>query len=557
MSWQNRTNVDGQQSDNVVTAAFQAAARQNQPRCRVVAGTGQHFTEEVSCLLRQRLRLAGLIALAGFGVFLIRNLITPNGFRSEALTMSLHTAVVAILVGLSALLWSHVHLCMRSLRTIELILFGSMALFFGYLQFETFHHGTVLSWVQEEHRQEILSMVTSGNSLRWFVLIVLYGTFIPNTWKRCALVVGTMTLSPLLLHVATCWNCLVMGPYARQALFEMIVALGMASAIAIFGSYKISVLQHEAFAARQLGQYRLVRKLGSGGMGEVHLAEHLLLRRPCAIKLIRSDQAGDPTTLIRFEREVQSMATLTHWNTVEIFDYGHTEDGTFYYVMEYLPGLTLQDLVDRYGPLSPGRAVYFLRQICAALHEAHSIGLIHRDIKPGNVIACQRGGVHDVAKLLDFGLVHSHGLGKESSKLTVQGSILGSPPYMSPEQALGKNMIDARTDIYSLGGLAYFLLTGQAPFTRETTMETLVAHVHEPVTPPADHRPELPVDLQEVVLRCLNKDPEQRFAEVQSLDRALADCECIDHWDAERAADWWRRSRETANADTDVQEVAV
>src|SRR5438128_6534552 len=140
-------------------------------------------------------------------------------------------------------------------------------------------------------------------------------------------------------------------------------------------------------------------------MGEVYLGEHMLLRRACAIKLIQPQQAGDPTILERFEREVQAMATLTHWNTVEVYDYGRTADGTFYYVMEYLPGLSLQELVDMHGPLPPSRAIHFLRQLCAALKEAHSIGLIHRDIKPSNVIACQRGGVHDVAKLLDFGLV--------------------------------------------------------------------------------------------------------------------------------------------------------
>jgi len=357
----------------------------------------------------------------------------------------------------------------------------------------------------------------------------------------------------VLLNFATCWKCPIMGVHAGQALFEMSVALGMGAAIALFGSYKINVLHHEAFTARQLGQYRLLRKLGSGGMGEVHLGEHVLLRRPCAIKLIHPEHAGDPTTLGRFEREVQSMATLTHWNTVEVYDYGHADDGTFYYVMEYLPGLTLQDMVERHGPLSPGRAVFFLRQICAALREAHAIGLIHRDIKPGNIIACQRGGVHDVAKLLDFGLVASHGLAKalgpDAGKLTVQGSILGSPPYMSPEQALGKSSVDARTDVYSLGGLAYYLLTGQAPFARETAMETLMAHVHEKVAPMTDLRPELPLDLQDVVLRCLSKEPDKRFPDVESLDRALADCDCADQWDGDRAADWWKRIEDESRSE--------
>src|SRR5262249_40413186 len=159
-----------------------------------------------------------------------------------------------------------------------------------------------------------------------------------------------------------------------------------------------------------------------------------LLRRPCAIKLIRPDRAGEPKHLLRFEREVQTTATLTHPNTVQIFDYGHAEDGTFYYVMEYLPGLTLEQLVKEHGPLPPARAIHFLRQVLGALREAHAIGLIHRDIKPGNVMVCERGGWHDTAKLLDFGLVMPPGQGQVSEKLTQDGAIAGTPAYMSPEQ---------------------------------------------------------------------------------------------------------------------------
>ena len=186
-------------------------------------------------------------------------------------------------------------------------------------------------------------------------------------------------------------------------------------------------------------------------MGEVYLAEHVLLRRPCALKLIRPERAGDPKNLRRFEREVQATATLTHPNTVQVYDYGHTDDGTFYYVMEYLPGLTLEELVKRHGPLPPARAIHFLRQVCGALEEAHAVGLIHRDIKPGNVIVCERGGVHDVAKLLDFGLVLSPVSEADGEKLTQDGAIAGTPAYMSPEQAGGQDDVDARSDIYSLG----------------------------------------------------------------------------------------------------------
>jgi serine/threonine-protein kinase len=373
--------------------------------------------------------------------------------------------------------------------------------------------------------------------------------FIPNTWHRCAAVVGCIAAIPIFLTMLMCPACAIVGPHAWTLFLDTLTVLGFSSAMAIFGSYRISSLQREAYQARKLGQYQLNRKLGAGGMGEVYLGEHLLLKRTCAIKLIRPEQAGDPTTMSRFEREVQAMATLTHWNTVEVYDYGHTPDGTFYYVMEYLPGLSLQELVEVHGPLPPGRAIRFLRQLCGALREAHSIGLIHRDIKPSNVIACQRGGIYDVAKLLDFGLVQdrtgfAHG---SDHKLTVQGAILGSPNYISPEQAAGKGSIDARTDIYSLGGLAYFLVTGQTPFVRETAMELIASHMRDDVTPARQIRPELPQDLEEVIMTCLRKNPDDRFNDAEALDLALAACDAADQWDDYRAKDWWTNTPQAPN----------
>src|SRR5437588_6362815 len=240
-----------------------------------------------------------------------------------------------------------------------------------------------------------------------------------------------------------------------SALPEVAILMATAAAIAVFGSHKIRELHQTAHEARRIGQYRLKQVLGFGGMGTVYLAEHVLLRRPCAIKVIRADQAGDLRTLLRFEREVQATATLTHWNTVEIYDYGHTDDGTFYYVMEYLPGMNLEDLVEQHGLLPPERAIHLLRQVCQALREAHGIGLIHRDIKPGNIVACERGQVYDVAKLLDFGLVISSGPDGDGVKLTREGSFTGSPAFMSPEQAVGGQPLDARSDIYNVGAVAY------------------------------------------------------------------------------------------------------
>jgi serine/threonine-protein kinase len=368
-----------------------------------------------------------------------------------------------------------------------------------------------------------------------------YGTFIPNTGRRCAVVAIFMALVPMLV-VAIGGTVHKEVPRHLLVFFlvEMVMWLGMASAGAVFGSHKISVLSREAVEARKLGPYQLKRRLGAGGMGEVYLAEHVLLRRPCAVKLIRPERLGDPSVVRRFLREVQVTATLTHPNTVQVFDYGQTEDGTLYYAMEYLPGLSLDELVARIGPLSPARVVFLLRQLCGALAEAHAVGLIHRDIKPGNVLVCNRGGRADVAKLLDFGLVHRPSEAGDTSRLTHPGLVFGTPAYMSPEQAAGRPGGDARSDIYSLGALAYFLLAGQPPFVRASVVQTLAAHISEPLAPLPRFRDAVPADVQAVVLRCLSKEQAARFPDVAALDEALSRCACAGEWTSAQAAAWWK-----------------
>src|SRR5438270_4753192 len=242
-----------------------------------------------------------------------------------------------------------------------------IAAFFAGLQFDTSYDGAVLRSVVHGQEGIVFRLVGSAASLRWFLLVVLYGTFIPNTWRRCAAVAGGLAVLPVALMVVGSLVDAATGPYVLSALPETIILMATAVAIAVFGSHKIRELHEKAHEAQRIGQYRLKEVLGFGGMGAVYLAEHVLLRRPCAVKLIRPDQAGDAKTFKRFEREMQATATLTHWNTIEIFDYGHAEDGTFYYVMEYLPGMNLQDLLEQYGALPAERAVHLLRQVCQAL----------------------------------------------------------------------------------------------------------------------------------------------------------------------------------------------
>ena len=308
--------------------------------------------------------------------------------------------------------------------------------------------------------------------------------------------------------------------------------------VGIRGVYTINRLRREAFEARQLGQYKLKRLLGAGGMGEVHLAEHQLMKRPVAIKLIKPGKAADPVSLARFEREVRATAQLSHWNTIEIFDYGHTDDGTFYYVMEYLPGKSLADFVAEHGPLAPSRVVWLLEQTCEALAEAHSLGLIHRDIKPGNIFAAERGGVFDVAKLLDFGLAKP-ATSSGDMNLTQEGSITGSPLFMAPEQATGDGAPDARSDIYALGAVGYYLLTGHPPFEADNPVKVLLAHAQQTVKPLSQWQPGIPADLERIILRCLAKNRDDRFPDVNSLAVALRNSSLHGGWTREDAHRWW------------------
>jgi hypothetical protein len=518
-------------------------------RCRLAQGSdaGPGFTDEMSLLLRTRLRLAILIILAGFALHFVRNLLLEGStLDHRSLRLLITGCEMLVMAIVSGLLWSRRPLSLRALRTLEVTMFGMIAAFFAWLQVDIYHDGALLRSIVPGREALVFRQVGMAAALRWFLLIVLYATFIPNTWRRCAAVVGILAVIPLALLLAGKLIDEAAGSYVLSALPEVAILMATAVAIAVFGSHKIRELQQKAHEAQLIGQYRLKQVIGFGGMGAVYLAEHVLLRRPCAVKLIRPDQAGDPKTLMRFEREVQATATLTHPNTVEIFDYGHADDGTFYYVMEYLPGMNLEDLVERHGPMPPERALYLLRQVCQALREAHSIGLIHRDIKPSNIFACERGKVYDVAKLLDFGLVKTSGLSGDDAKLTQEGSFTGSPAFMSPEQAAGKHELDARSDIYNVGAVAYFLITGQLLFERTSSLQMLHAHAYEPVVPIHQFQETAPADLQRVILRCLEKDPNRRYQDAASLDKAFAACDCASRWTWESAEDWWRQQPDGA-----------
>ena len=286
----------------------------------------------------------------------------------------------------------------------------------------------------------------------------------------------------------------------------------------------------------RVGPYRLLGKLADGGMGEVFLAEHEFLERPCAVKFVRSD---DPVAADRFDREVRAAAMLSHPNTVAIFDSGRTDDGIPYCAMEYLPGLCVADIVHESGPMPAARSVYLGRQVCGALAEAHRLGLVHRDLSPSNVFVSVLGGRCDVAKVLDFGVVGGPAAtaGHDPS---ADGVVAGTPEYLAPEQAVAGRVVDGRADIYGLGALLYFMVTGAPPFQRATAADVLRAHVSEPVTPPRDRVAGIPADLEAVILRCLAKRPEDRFVDARAVADALRACSCAKDWDEAHAEAWWQ-----------------
>lgn len=298
--------------------------------------------------------------------------------------------------------------------------------------------------------------------------------------------------------------------------------------------------------AREVGSYRLVKLLGRGGMGEVWLARHQLLARPAAVKLIRpeslgTDQGSRRSALRRFEREAQATAALGSYHTIDVYDFGVTQDGAFYYVMELLLGLNLDELVQRFGPVPPERLVHLLRQACHSLGEAHDRGLVHRDVKPANIFTCRLGPDRDFVKVLDFGLVKATERRRfGGTELTEEGIATGTPAFMAPEMALGKAVIDPRADIYGLGCVGYWLATGTRVFEGETPLAVALAHVQESPVPPSRRcELEVPEALEEAILACLAKEPAERPQSAAELDRLLAGWEPTRAWTAERAAEWW------------------
>lgn len=385
----------------------------------------------------------------------------------------------------------------------------------------------------EEHGQQ------ARHGMSIVCLWLLAFTLVPQKPRRAALALyGAALASPIAYAVSR-----AAGVRHDSIGQEHVIELAgnvIAATIAMFTNSVIYKLGRQIIDARELGAYTLVEELGHGGMGEVWRAEHRSLIRPAAIKLVRTqgNTFSDARAVrTRFEREVQATALLTSPHTVAIYDFGTAEDGRMYYVMELLSGLDFESMIARFGPVPAERVVYLLRQVCESLAEAHANGLVHRDVKPANLYACTIGGKSDFVKVLDFGLVHTT---QTDARVTQHGQLVGTPAYLAPE-TIARNVTDARSDIYSLGCVAYYMLTGHVVFEAQTSAATMAAQLHEPPEPPSA-RTELyiPPQLEHVVLRCLAKDPAERPQTADEVRSRLDAVHFPERWSQDRARRWWQ-----------------
>jgi hypothetical protein len=397
---------------------------------------------------------------------------------------------------------------------------------------------------------------TTHVGLSWVaVWVLLYTVVVPNSPRRTVLAtLASVSSVPIVVGIEVVVFD-IPGANLPKFFFGLTFPYILVAFMAYVGARVIYALGREVARARELGGYQLVERLGAGGMGEVWRAEHRLLARPAAIKLVRPEltgaagDGGHHAAQERFRREARATASMRSPHTVELYDFGLANDGTFYYVMELLDGFNLELLVKRFGPVPPERAIHLLIQACHSLGEAHERGLIHRDVKPANVYVCRYGREVDFVKVLDFGMVKSQREDLLDTRLTSDQAIFGTPAFMAPEQVLGDRPVDGRTDLYAMGCLGYWLVTGQLVFTGRTAMETMMQHAQATPSPPSTRTEiEIPPELDRAILACLAKSPDDRPASADVLASMLAAIETRAVWATPRAREWWDQHRPEARA---------
>jgi len=480
----------------------------------------------ILCLVSAGLAALGVVFCLGF--FLSEGAILKVGYSAAEIVKD----IVMILVSLGVAWIVH-----RRLFPHRIL----VALGLGFGAFAALYHsvGECLALINDEFTAIAYFSFVQG----W---VVFFPAIVPIRSRTTYFMILLAAAMPPLSRGLTQSLGYVELPKDSQAI--LILVMFFSAIMGLVVSHVVYKLGKSVKAAREMGSYTLEENLGSGGMGEVWRASHRMLVRPAAVKLIKPDvligmQPGEIEKLNqRFEHEVQATAALCSPHTVDIYDYGLAQDGTFYYVMELLDGIDMETLVERFGPIEPSRAVYFMIQACHSLNEAHKRQLIHRDIKPANLFVCSYGEDFDFVKVLDFGLVKQEKAESESDlKLTADGSVTGTPAYMYPEAISGISLVDHRSDVYSLGCVAYWLLSGQLVFTAKTPMAMLMEHATaEPIPPSKRSELEIPEDLDNVILACLEKNPGDRPQSADELASRLNKINFEQSWDQERAQTWWK-----------------
>ncbi|WP_239492275.1 serine/threonine-protein kinase [Luteitalea sp. TBR-22] len=404
-----------------------------------------------------------------------------------------------------------------------------------------------IAWSEYLQPADGTTAMSPMKGLSWAAVWMLSFTITVPSPPRQAFTaaMSSAVMVPLVAALATRWGYLpsVSGP---EFFLHVVLPYLVVVAIAGVGARLVYSLGVDLKRAQDLGSYQLEERLGFGGMGEVWRARHRLLARPAAVKLIRPEVfeaagiARQSELRLRFEREAQTTALLQSPHTIHLFDYGVTEEGAFYYVMELLDGFDLRTLVDRFGPLPVERAVHLLVQACHSLAEAHAVGLVHRDITPANIFVCRYGRDVDFVKVLDFGLVKPHETSVRDESIARRDRVGGTPAFMSPEQALADRPIDARSDLYALGCVGYWLVTGAVVFPRNTPMAMAVAHTQAVPEPPSA-RTELPIppEFDALILECLAKAPEDRPPSAEDLAQRLQRLTGLPPWERAQARAWW------------------
>jgi hypothetical protein len=486
--------------------------------------------------VRERLALVGktlFLVSFGFYLFLLASMVLVGGAPFGAVVkgpVALGHLAASLTMGLLWMVASRARLSRQNLGALDAI---GIVVACSFL--------SIMTWNDQGQILQVLLALT--------VTVMIRAILVPSQPSR-TVVLGSLAFLPTVVVCIARHSPTALLPGFTEGYQKQYMTLNtvlwsvLGTTLATITSRVTYGLRRQVAEANELGQYILEEKIGGGGMGEVWRARHRLLIRPAAIKLIRPQMAGDPELLLRrFEREARATAALKSPHTVQLYDFGATEDGRLYYVMELLDGLDLDTLVRQYGPLPAERVVHILRQVCSSLQDAHGNGLVHRDIKPANVVVSRAGTTFDFAKVLDFGLVKLDSpreSGGDAVKLTSEGSASGTPAFMAPEVVLGVVDTDHRVDLYALGCVAYWLLTGKLIFEGRSVVEVMFHHAHTaPRRPSVASELPIPAPLEDLVMECLEKDPARRPPSAEAVSTRLAAVPLDPAWTAERAERWW------------------